>query len=106
VKRQPSYSLAGYLGACLKDEALEWFSQNVERPDRVICDWTLESTVAGLQQHFLHTFMHRQVSNKFEPLEQGSKTVQELLNDLTKYAARIISILDENTFKKRFLMAM
>jgi hypothetical protein len=28
----------GYLGACLKDEALEWFSQNVERPDRIIRD--------------------------------------------------------------------
>jgi hypothetical protein len=82
----------GYLGVCLKDEALDWFSQNIERPDCIICDWTLESAVACLQQHFLHTLTHRQASNQFKSLEQGSKTVQELLNDLTKYATCMISV--------------
>jgi hypothetical protein len=93
----------GYLGVCLNDEALEWFSRNVERPNHIICDWTLESAVAGLQQHFLHTLTHRQVSNKFESLEQGSK---ELLNDLTKYSACMISMPDEYTVKKQFLTVM
>jgi hypothetical protein len=90
----------GYLGACLKDEALEWFSRNVKRPDRVIYNWNLERAVAGLQQRFIHTLTHRQASNEFESLEQGSKTIQELLNDLTKYAARMISMPDEYTVKK------
>jgi hypothetical protein len=95
-----------YLGECLKYEALEWFSRNVERPDHVIHNWNLESAVAGLQQHFLHTLTHRQVSNKFESLEQGSKAVQELLNNLTKYATCMISMPDEYTVKKWFLTAI
>jgi hypothetical protein len=96
----------GYLGACLKDEALEWFSRNVEKPDHIIRDWTRESAVAGLQQSLLHTLTHRQASNKFESLEQDSKTVQELLNNLTKYTACMISMPDEYIVKKRFLTAM
>ena len=31
--------------------------------------------------------MHRQASNKFNTIKQGYKTVQELIQELTKYAA-------------------
>jgi hypothetical protein len=51
-----------------------------------------ESAVAAMQQHFLHTLTHRQVSKKYESIEQGSKTVQELLNDLTKYASCMVTM--------------
>ena len=61
--------------------------RNVEHPDRPIRDWSLESVIEGLQKQFLNSLTHRQASNKFDTIEQGQKTVQELIKELTKYAA-------------------
>ena len=38
--------------------------------------------------------MHRQASNKFNTIKQGQRTVQELIQELTKYAARMVQYLD------------
>ena len=76
-----------FLGMQLKGNASEWFTRNVEHPNRPIRDWSLESVMEGLQKPFLNFLMHRQVSNKFNMIEQGQKTVQELIQELTKYAA-------------------
>ena len=76
-----------FLGTRLKGNASEWFMRNVEHPDRPIRDWSLESVIKGLQKQFLNLLMHRQVSNKFDTIKQGQKTVQELIQELTKYAA-------------------
>ena len=75
------------LGTQLKGNANEWFTRNIEHPDRPIRDWSLESVIEGLQMQFLNSLMHRQTSNKFNTIEQGQKTVQELIQELTKYAA-------------------
>ena len=50
-------------------------------------DWSLESVIEGLQKQFLNSLTHRQASNKFDTIEQGQKMVQELIQELTKYAA-------------------
>ena len=39
-----------FLGMRLKGNASEWFTRNVERPDRPIRDWSLESVIKGLQK--------------------------------------------------------
>ena len=39
-----------FLGRQLKGNASEWFMRNVERPDRPIRDWPLESVIEGLQK--------------------------------------------------------
>ena len=52
-----------------------------------IKDWSLESVIEGLQKRLSNLLMHRQVSNKFDMIEQRQKTVQELIQELTKYAA-------------------
>ena len=65
----------------------EWFTRNVECPNQPSRDWSLESVIEGLQKRFLNSLMHRQVSNKFNTIKQGQKTVQELIQELTKYAA-------------------
>ena len=75
------------LGTQLKGNASEWFTRNIEHPDRPIRDWLLESVIEGLQKRFLNSLTHRQASNKFDTIEQGQKTVQELIQELTKYAA-------------------
>ena len=76
-----------FLGTRLKGNASEWFTRNIERPDQPIRDWSLESVIEGLQKRFLNSLTHRQMSNKFDTIEQGQKTVQELIQELTKYAA-------------------
>ena len=67
------------LGTWLKGNISKWFTRNVECPGRPIKDWSLESVIKGLQKRFLNSLTHRQVSNKFNIIEQGQKTVQELI---------------------------
>ena len=76
-----------FLGMQLKGNASEWFTRNVECPNRPIRDWSLESVIEGSQKRLLNLLTHRQVSNKFDTIEQGQKTVQELIQEVTKYAA-------------------
>ena len=50
--------------------------------------------------------MHRQASNNFDTLEQGKRTVQELYQDLTKYAARMVQYPDEYSCRRRLIAAL
>ena len=74
--------------------------RNVECPNRPIRDWSLESAIKGLQKQFLNLLTHRQLSNKFDTIKQGQKTVQELIQELTKYAARMVQYLDDYSFRR------
>ena len=87
-------------------DALEWYTGNVKRHDRPIKTWSLESVFEGLQKHFLNTLMHRQVSNKFNTIEQGNHTVQELIHDLTKYTGCMVQYLDNSSFKRCLLSTL
>src|SRR6266481_1682063 len=79
-----------YLGTCLQGNALEWYSRNVEHFSRMKRDWTLESALVRLQEHFLHMLTHRHASTNYETTRQGSGTVQDLLNRLNKFAACMV----------------
>ena len=50
--------------------------------------------------------MHRQASNKFNTIEQGQKTVQELIQELTKYAARMVQYPDDYLFRRQLIAAL
>ena len=95
-----------YLGMRLKGNALKWYTRNVERHDQPIRDWSLEAVIEGLQKHFLNTLTHRQASNKFNMIEQGKWTVQELYQDLTKYAARMVQYPDEYSCRRWLIAAL
>ena len=60
----------------------------------------------GLQRRFLHTLTHHHTSNKFDMVSQGTKTVQEVLNDLKKYATWMIHPPDIYMFCKWFVLAL
>ena len=60
----------------------------------------------GLQRRFLHTLTHHHMSNKFDMVSQGTKTIQEVLNDLKKYAAWTIHPPDVYMFHKQFVLAL
>src|SRR6266481_6993803 len=72
----------------------------------VKCDWTLESALVRLQEHFLHTLMHQHASTNYETTRQGSGTVQDLLNRLNKFVARMVQRPDEYMQQKHFLVAL
>jgi superfamily I DNA/RNA helicase len=95
-----------YLGTCLTREAQEWFHRNDPRFDRQVRDWTLETVIQGLQKRLLHTLTYHHASNLFDAVMQGTKTVQEYMNELTKYAARMIQQLGEYTLRQRFVSVL
>ena len=78
------------LGTCLQGGAWEWFYRNVEHPEQEVHRWTFESAIQGLQCRFLHRLTHHHASNKYKSAMQGNQTVHELLNNLQKYAGRMI----------------
>ena len=92
-----------FLGTQLKGNTSEWFTRNVERLDRPIRDWSLELVIEGLQKWFLNLLTHRQASNKFDTIEQGQRTLQELIQELTKYAARMVQYPDDYSFRRRLI---
>ena len=95
-----------YLGTCLTGEAQKWFYRNVEQFDHQVHEWTLEMVAQGLQRRFLHTLTHHHMSNKFDMVSQGTKTVQEVLNDLKKYAVWMIHPPNIYTFCKQFVSTL
>ena len=66
----------------------------------------METVAQGLQRRFLHTLTHHHVSDKFDMVSQGNKTVQEVLNDLKKYAVWMIHPPDVYMFCKWFVSAL
>ena len=50
--------------------------------------------------------MHRQASNKFDTIKQGQKTVQELIQELTKYAAQIVQYPDDYSFRRQLIATL
>ena len=74
--------------------AQDWYTRKVEHPARSRKDWTLESAIITLQNHFLHMLMHRQVLVEFNTTWQGSGTVHDLLIRLDKLAACMVEALN------------
>ena len=62
--------------------------------------------VQGLQSRFLHTLTHHHMSNKFDTVSQGTKTIQEVLNDLKKYATWMIHLHNLYMLCKPFISAL
>ena len=50
--------------------------------------------------------MHRQASKKFNTIKQGHKTVQELIQELTKYAAQMVEYLDNYLFRRQLMATL
>ncbi|KIJ51116.1 hypothetical protein M422DRAFT_245102 [Sphaerobolus stellatus SS14] len=92
-----------FLGQCLTDEAQEWFYQNVERFDQEIKHWDLESVIMGLQKWFMPTLSMNKVAVNCDTIMQGSMTVQQLHQELTKLAKQMIELQDAYSYRRRFM---
>ncbi|KIJ54771.1 hypothetical protein M422DRAFT_240858 [Sphaerobolus stellatus SS14] len=82
------------LGQCLTDEAQEWFYRQVERFDREVKHWDLESVLMGLQKWFMPTLSLNKVAVDYDHLMQGSMNVQQLHQQLTKLAKQMVELPD------------
>ena len=90
------------LGNCLQGNAQEWYDHNSKSWHHTVQTWTLESMLEGLQKQFLHALTHRQTSISYESTHQGGRTVQDLLNKLTKFVAQMVEKPDPYTAKAVF----
>ena len=54
----------------------------------------------------MNLLTHRQASNKFNTIKQGQKTVQKLIQELTKYAARMVQYPDDYSFRRRLIATL
>jgi hypothetical protein len=52
-------------GTILKGKAEQWFSHEVERPTRIIQDWTFESVIIGLFHAFITTATAQQAMQRY-----------------------------------------
>ncbi|KIJ55685.1 hypothetical protein M422DRAFT_240304 [Sphaerobolus stellatus SS14] len=86
-----------FLGQCLTDEAQEWFYQQVEWFDREIKHWDLESVMMGLQKWFMLTLSLNKVAVNYDCIMQGSMTMQQLHQELTKLAKQMIELPDPSS---------
>ncbi|KIJ38962.1 hypothetical protein M422DRAFT_258377 [Sphaerobolus stellatus SS14] len=95
-----------WVASCLTDEAQEWFYRQVERFDREIKHWDLESIMMGLQKWFMPTLSLNKVAVGYDRLMQGSMTVQQLHQQLTKLAKQMVELPDAYSYRRRFMDAL
>ncbi|KIJ40531.1 hypothetical protein M422DRAFT_256500 [Sphaerobolus stellatus SS14] len=94
------------LGQCLTDEAQEWFYRQVERFDREVKHWDLESVLMGLQKWFMPTLSLNKVAVGYDHLMQGSMNVQQLHQQLTKLAKQMVELPDAYSYRRWFMNAL
>ncbi|KIK10567.1 hypothetical protein PISMIDRAFT_20273 [Pisolithus microcarpus 441] len=68
-----------YARTCLEGMAAQWFDQEVDGPDRTICNWT------------------------FEDFYSPTKGVLAFYNDLKRRASRMVQLPDEYSMKRKFI---
>ncbi|KIJ35336.1 hypothetical protein M422DRAFT_262507 [Sphaerobolus stellatus SS14] len=85
-----------FLGQCLADETQEWFYWQVEQFDQDIKHCDLESIIVGLQKWFMLTLSLNKVAVNYDNITQGSMTVQQLHQELSKLAKQMIELPDES----------
>ncbi|KAG8915734.1 hypothetical protein FRC02_004380 [Tulasnella sp. 418] len=94
------------IGQHLEGPAAEWYLSTVELGPREIETWDPFEIYEGLKQRFLKTVDIEDAAVQFEKLEQGSKDVEELYNELLTLAQRRTIYPDELTLRRKFFSAL
>ncbi|KIJ40085.1 hypothetical protein M422DRAFT_257156 [Sphaerobolus stellatus SS14] len=80
--------------------------QLLERFDREIKHWDLESVLMGLQKWFMPTLSLNKVAVGYDHLMQGSMNVQQLHQQLTKLAKQMVELPDAYSYRRQFMNAL
>ncbi|KIJ34189.1 hypothetical protein M422DRAFT_263678 [Sphaerobolus stellatus SS14] len=78
---------------------LEWF-------DREIKHWDLKSIIMGLQKWFMPTLSMNKVAVNYDSIMQGSMTMQQLHQELSKLAKQMIELPDAYSYRRGFMNAL
>ena len=91
-------------GSCLRGKAERWYSQEVERPSRIIRDWTFESLLIGLFCMFITTATAHQAIRRYAQVKFSyEEGVAGFHRELMIWAGRLTQYPDEYSFKRRLL---
>ena len=95
------------LASCLKGEAATWYYDAIrDAVEREPSKWDLPHVVRELQKRFIPSMSHHKAATQFHAIKQGTKTVQELMNVLLKYAGRMVEKPDAYTMRRTFIAAL
>jgi hypothetical protein len=91
-------------GTSLQGRAERWFSQEVERPTRIIRDWTFESVIVGLFRTFITTATAQQAMQRYTQVRfSREEGVTAFYRELMMWAGRLAQYPDPYSFKRRLL---
>ena len=94
-------------GTSLKGKAERWFSQEVERPTRIIRNWTFESVIIGLFRAFITTATAQQAMQHYVQIRFSREDgVTAFYRELLMWAGRLAQYPDPYSFKRRLLNGM
>ncbi|KIJ47452.1 hypothetical protein M422DRAFT_248858 [Sphaerobolus stellatus SS14] len=95
-----------FLGQCVTEEAQKWFYRQVEWFDQQIKHWSLESIMMRLQKWFMLMLSLNKVAVNYDNIMQGSMTVQQLHQELSKLAKQMSELADAYSYRRRFMSAL
>ncbi len=91
-------------GTSLQGRAERWFSHEVERPTRIIRDWTFESVIVGLFRAFITTATAQQAMQRYMQIRFScDEGVTAFYRELLMWAGRLAQYPDPYSFKRRLL---
>ncbi|KIJ43804.1 hypothetical protein M422DRAFT_252708 [Sphaerobolus stellatus SS14] len=93
------YNLLGPQVGKVQLQFLEWFDQEIKH-------WDLESVIMGLQKWFMPTLSMNKVTVNYDTIMQGSMTVQQHHQELSKLAKQMIELPDVYSYRRRFMNAL
>jgi hypothetical protein len=94
------------LSQTLKGRASVFYQNRLEEACEASKNITFREMVLELQERFLHKATALEAAQKFENVTQGSRDTQALMEELRKYAARMVEPPSDYQMKRRFMYAM
>jgi hypothetical protein len=90
----------------LKGRALSFYQTSLEEAREIGDIMSFRGMIIALKERFLHRATALDAAQKFENVTQGSRDTQALIEELRKYAARMVEPPSEYQMKRRFMFAM
>jgi hypothetical protein len=90
----------------LKGRALTFYQAQLEEAREQGEYRSFNGMIIALKNRFLHRATALEAAQRFENVTQGSKDTQALMEELRKYAARMVEAPSQYTMKRRFMYAL
>ncbi|KDQ09394.1 hypothetical protein BOTBODRAFT_179097 [Botryobasidium botryosum FD-172 SS1] len=95
-------TLHDWIAMMLTGEAADWFRDAVSYGANP-ADWDIQRIIEGLKSHFITQDSLLTAAKSFGPVKQNGRRVQELYNELEKFARRMVERPSDYEFRRRFM---